>query len=67
MGVVQTSDPTSSRVWITTSASVKPYLLLLLIYMSLSLLNYFELNFILGITFFSHERSNLWKLVATYS
>ena len=29
--------------------------------MTLLLLNYFELNFILGTTFFPNERSNLWK------
>ena len=33
-------------------ASFKSYLLLLLIYMSVLLLNYFELNFILAITFY---------------
>ena len=47
-------------------AGLKPYLLLLLKHMTLLLLNYFELNFILGTTFFPDERSNLWKGVATY-
>ena len=47
MGVAQTTDPTSPRVWIAIwLALIKPYLLLMLMYMSLLLLNYFELSFL---------------------
>ena len=67
MGVVHTSDPPSACVWITVLANFKPYLLLLLIHMSLLLLNFFQLNFVFSIMFFPRKSSNLWKLVVTYS
>ena len=46
MGVVQANGPASLRVCIAIWLALN-LILLLLIYMSLSLLNYFELNFIL--------------------